>query len=112
MARGDGAQKAYIVKLGTSSGGADVLMGADLPADKLRALLEAKGVERWIAQKVITFDGLDIPFTSDLEFIRHNIVLGLFMIDSRASGMGVRASSRSKIVTSSAGQVATPGLSP
>lgn len=92
-------RKAELVfKLGASYGGHDVLMGGDHPADKLRALLEAKGVERWIAQQVITFDGLDVPFASDLEFNRHNIVLGLYVIDGRASGMSVRASSRSKVV--------------
>lgn len=97
-------RKAELVfKLNVSSGGDGVLMGADHSAEQLRGLVEAKGLERWSAQQAIAFDGLDLPFSSDLEFTRHNVVLGIYVIDGTASGMMVRASSRSKVVNVASG---------
>jgi uncharacterized circularly permuted ATP-grasp superfamily protein len=97
-------RKAELVfKLNVSSGGDGVLMGADHSDEQLRGLVEAKGLERWSAQQAIAFDGLDLPFSSDLEFTRHNVVLGIYVIDGTASGMMVRASSRSKVVNVASG---------
>jgi hypothetical protein len=98
------AQKAQLVfKLNLSSGGDGVMMGADHSAEYLREKIEAKGVERWSAQQVIVSDGIDLPFTNAFEFTKHNVVLGLYMIDGLASGMMVRASSRSKVVNVASG---------
>jgi hypothetical protein len=87
-----------VFKLGLSSGGEGVLMGADHSAAELRALIEAKGVERWSAQRVISFDGVELPYTEAFEFTPHNVVLGLYVIDGRPSGLTVAASSCTKIV--------------
>lgn len=86
-----------------SYGGQGVLMGADHGADELRALIEAQGAERWSAQQAITSDGLEIPHDADFTSTRHDLVLGLYLIDDRASGVFVRASSSSKIVNVSLG---------
>jgi hypothetical protein len=97
-------RKAELVfKLNVSSGGAGVWMGADHSAEQLRALIEGKGVERWTAQDAIAFDGLDFPHTSEFDFTKHNVVLGVYLIDGLASGMLVRASSHSKVVNVDSG---------
>jgi hypothetical protein len=92
-----------VFKLNVSSGGAGVRMGGDHSAEQLRALIEAKGVECWSAQKAIASDGVDLPYNSDLELTRHNVVLGMYLIDGIASGMMVRASSHSKVVNVASG---------
>ncbi len=98
------SRKADLVfKLGIGYGGDGVWMGADHSAEYLRELIEAKGLSRWIAQKVIKFDGVEIPFNADFEFIPHNVVLGLYLIDGQASGLMVRASSSSKVVNVQSG---------
>lgn len=98
-------RKAELVfKLNASYGGAGVMMGADHTADHLRAAIEAKGVELWTAQQGITFDGIDLPSASEFEFTRHNVVLGLFLIDGAASGLMTRASDYSKVVNVASGK--------
>ncbi|WP_394826714.1 hypothetical protein [Pendulispora albinea] len=87
-----------VFKLGASYGGEAVLIGANHSADALREAIAAKGLKLWIAQKAIVFDGIDLPYTSDFQFTRHNVVLGLFLIDGRASGVTVGASHGSKVV--------------
>lgn len=79
-------------------GGDGVRIGADHSAEQLRAWIEARGEARWIAQQAIAFDGLELPFTSAFEHRTHHVVLGLYLIDGRASGLTLRASSRSKVV--------------
>ncbi|MBC7975284.1 MAG: hypothetical protein H7138_09885 [Myxococcales bacterium] len=87
-----------VFKLGIGYGGDGVWIGADHSAEHLRALIEGKGLSRWIAQQMIRFDGVEIPFDANFEFIPHNVVLGLYLIDGQASGLMVRASSSSKVV--------------
>src|SRR5215510_12137351 len=80
-----------VFKIGTSYGGDGVLMGADHTEDQIRAAIEARGPGSWTAQKAIPFDGIELPFTSEFEFISHHVVFGLYLIDGRASGLTVRA---------------------
>ncbi|TMQ18654.1 MAG: circularly permuted type 2 ATP-grasp protein [Deltaproteobacteria bacterium] len=90
-----------VFKLGASYGGHDVMMGAEHSAEQLRSAIEAKAVEEWIAQKVIAFEGIDLPFTSEFEFTNHNVVFGLYLIDGEASGLTVRASGRKVVALQS-----------
>jgi hypothetical protein len=90
-------------KLASSYGGGGVMMGADHSAEQLRTAIEAKGVESWLAQKAIAFEGIDLPYTSEFQFIKHNVVFGLYLIDGRAAGLTCAASSRSKVVNIHAG---------
>jgi hypothetical protein len=92
-------RKAELVfKLGVGFGGQGVWMGVDHSAEHLRGLIEGKGVEHWIAQQMISFEGVEIPFDAKLAFVPHNVVLGVYLIGDRASGLMIRASSSSKVV--------------
>lgn len=98
-----GRKAELVFKLGAGYGGDGVWMGGEHSAEYLRELIQARGLSRWIAQKVITFSGVAIPFNAEFEFIPHNVVLGLYLIDGKASGLMVRASSSSKVVNVQSG---------
>jgi len=88
----------YVFKLDRSSGGEGVLMGAEHTADELRTAMAARGIEHWTAQRLIAFEGLDLPRGAGFEMSRHDLVFGLYLIDGSASGVLVRASNVSRVV--------------
>jgi hypothetical protein len=96
-------QKAsYVFKLNNSNSGRGVLIGAERGRDELLALITAQGVGEWTVQPVLDsvelvlpeFDGSASPGSAS-----HRLVLGLYLVDGRASGVNVRASKRSRIVS-------------
>jgi hypothetical protein len=98
-----GRKAELVFKLGVGYGGDGVWIGAEHAADHLRELIQAKGLARWIAQKLITFGGVALPVDARFELIPHNVVLGLYLIDGKASGLLLRASSSSKVVNVQSG---------
>lgn len=93
----------YVFKLNCSSGGKGVFMGAEHSDAELRALFDEHGITNWTAQQYIVSEVLDMPDGDDFAMAPHQLVIGMFLTDERASGVVVRASKNSKIVNVSLG---------
>lgn len=93
----------YVFKLNSSSGGKGVFMGAEHTDAELRALFDEHGLSKWTAQQLIVSEELELPNDDDFATAPHHLVIGMFLVDGRASGVNVRASKSSRIVNVSLG---------
>lgn len=91
----------HVFKHDRGSGGAGVLLGSDIPSRELEAALRAHGLERWVVQRYVEADA--VPFGHGDSPSRQRVVLGLYVVDGRASGLMVRTSASSKIVNVTSG---------
>ncbi len=104
LAQAVALKDSYVFKASYSYGGSAVLMGDEVDAEKLRHLIQEKSIDNWVAQKIIRFDGLELPHDSDFKCTLNNLVFGLYVVDNRATGMLVRASNFAKVVNVSSGK--------
>jgi hypothetical protein len=92
----------YVFKLNNSNSGRGVLLGAEHGREELLTLITAQGAGEWTVQPVLDSVELALPEFDDSASpgsAPHRLVLGLYLVDGRASGVNVRASKRSRIVS-------------
>ncbi|WP_374338447.1 hypothetical protein [Leeia sp.] len=93
----------YVFKLNQSYGGAGVLMGDEHSAEDLLTRLQAVPLAQWTVQQRVQVSSLTMPADEAFESVPHQLVLGLFMMDTQPGGLWVRASRHSQIVNVSQG---------
>lgn len=93
----------YVFKLNQSYGGAGVLMGNEHGAGELLARLQAAPLAQWTVQQRVQVSSLTMPADETFEPVPHQLVLGLFVMDTQPGGLWVRASRHSQIVNVSQG---------
>lgn len=88
----------YVFKFGHSSGGHDVLLGADHDADTIAARLAERGPDGWLAQRRVQLAECRFAPEADAEPVPHHVVLGLYVLGGECSGMNIRADRGSAVV--------------
>jgi hypothetical protein len=97
----------YIFKINNGYSGKGILIGADTSANDISETLKQHPKNCWSAQRLIEFDGLNLPHKLTAKPQLNHVVLGLFLIKDKTVGMNVRASSQSKVVNVSSGQASS-----
>ena len=93
----------YVFKEKQSFGGKGIHLGEATPAEELKEVLDGDGAGRWVAQELL--DAFPVLFPHDESFANesHHLVFGMYLYGTRASGMLVRGSTRSRIVNVTVG---------
>jgi hypothetical protein len=93
----------YVFKEKQSFGGSGIHFGDATSAEELKALFSGDGAGRWTAQERLDASPATFPHDERFEDQGHHLVFGMYLYGTRASGMLVRASTRSRIVNVTAG---------
>ena len=93
----------YIFKEKQSFGGRGIRLGEKTSTEELKSLLQEDNVCEWTAQKLVHALPGTFPHDESFRSEPQNLVFGMYLYGSRANGMLVRASTRSKIVNVTAG---------
>ena len=91
----------YVFKLNRSYGGAGVYIGADNKTEFLREVLT--NVTEWTVQEIIECQELLLPEDESFEMKPHKVVLGLFHISDKYSGILVRANIKMRVINMNSG---------
>lgn len=96
----------YIFKPISSGSGRGIMIGADASAEQMKGHLRSQDLRQWIAQEMCEQPTLELPFNESLDRAPHTLVLGQYHIAGEVSGMFVRASRTSRVVSCSLGGAA------
>lgn len=97
-------RRGLVFKRSYTYGGQGVVMGDDVQADALRALLT--GGAAWVAQRRVTASTLDLP-GPDGDIVPHALALGMYLYGDGPSGLLVRAASNTATVNVTRGSGAS-----
>lgn len=88
----------YVFKKNMSYRGIDVLIGKENDKEILYSKLR-NNKNDWVVQSLIPTETLSLPINKNFSTKEHKIVLSLFLVCGKNSGMLVRASSQTGVVT-------------
>lgn len=97
-------RKDLVFKRSYTYGGIGVVMGEASSSDDLRRVLNEKGVDKWAAQELVRYEGMDIPLDVEFKPVSNQLVFGIYLVNDESAGVLVRASNVSKVVNVSSGK--------
>lgn len=100
----------FVFKKNRTYGGTSVLVGCEYERDVIANRLT--DLKHWTAQKLIECPNLNLPLDDSFQKKACKVVLGLFLIDKENSGMLIRASNRSCVVSVATGNAYIGWVSP
>ncbi len=93
----------YIFKEKQSFGGKGIHLGAETSVEELREVLCGERMHGWTAQKLLQPVPATFPHDERFESEPHHLVFGMYLYGSKAEGMLVRGSMRSRVVNVTVG---------
>ena len=94
-------KEGLVFKKNRAYGGTSVLVGREHEPDILREKIT--DLTQWTVQKLIECSDMSLPIDDSFNLASCKLVLGIFLINDQSSGMLVRASSKSRVVSVATG---------